>query len=123
MSSPTEKDDRREKQANAVAREVMQGARVESDAAYQAVLVSGGRVNHLLHFIVGVFTCGWWWIVWIFLAITGGEKRYVVRTDEFGNTRVEKGKALAKGVIAAVVGGAILFLIFIIGLGAVTSEA
>ena len=76
MSSPTEKDDRREKQANAVAREVMQGARVESDAAYQAVLVSGGRVNHLLHFFVGVFTCGWWWIVWIFLAITGGEKRY-----------------------------------------------
>ena len=90
MSSPTEKDDRREKQANAVAREVMTGARVESDAAYQAVLVKGARVNHLLHFIVGAFTCGLWWIVWIYHAIAGGEKRYIVRTDEFGNTRVEK---------------------------------
>ena len=113
-----EERDRRQKQADAVAREVMQGARVESNADYQAVMVGGGRINHLLHFFVGLFTCGWWWIVWVFLALTGGEKRYIVRTDEFGNTLVEKGKNLAKGIIAAVIAGAILLFIFLMILGA-----
>lgn len=76
-------------------------------------MVSGGRVNHLLHFFIGLFTGGWWWVVWIFLSITGGEKRYVVRTDDYGNTRVEKGSETAKAVVAAVVGGAILLLAFL----------
>ncbi len=122
MSTPADHESRRQRQADAVAREVMRGAKVESDADYQAVLVSGDRVNHLLHFIVGIFTCGWWWIVWIFFALTGGEKRYIVRTDEFGNTRVEKGKDLAKGIVAAVVGGAILLMVFLIVVSAVSGS-
>ena len=115
-----EESERRQRQADAVAREVMQGSRVESEGPFQAVMVSGSKVNHLLHFIIGIFTCGWWWIVWIFLGITGGEKRYMVRTDEFGNPRVERGKELAKGVVAAVIGGAILLLIFILAIGVTT---
>ena len=121
MGTSNGHEGRRQRQSDAVAREVMRGAKVESDADYQAVLVSGNRVNHLLHFFVGIFTCGWWWIVWIFLALTGGEKRYIVRTDEFGNTRVEKGKDLAKGVIAAVVGGAILLFVFLTIVSAIGS--
>ena len=109
-------------QADAVAREVMQGARVESENDFQAVMVGGSKINHLLHFFIGLFTCGWWWIVWIFLALTGGEKRYIVRTDEFGNTRVEKGKDMAKGIIAAIIAGVILLLIFVLILGVATGE-
>ena len=116
-----EDSERRQRQADAVAREVMQGSRVESEGPFQAVMVSGGKVNHLLHFFVGIATCGWWWIVWIFLGITGGEKRYMVRTDEFGNSRVERGKELAKGVVAAVIAGAILLLIIILVIGAATN--
>lgn len=45
-------DRRREKQADAVAREVASsGVRVESDSGYQAVLVEGRRVNHLLQLL------------------------------------------------------------------------
>ncbi len=116
-------DQRKEKQAQAVAREVVEGSRVESESDYQAVLVSGGKINHLLHFFVGVFTCGGWWIVWIFLTLTGGEKRYIVRTDDYGNTRVEKGKDLAKGIIAAAAGGAVLVLVFLIIISAVTDSS
>ena len=108
-------DERREKQANAVAREVASSdARVESDADYQAVLVEGRRVNHLLHFFIGLFTCGWWWLVWLFLGIAGGERRYIVRTDEYGNTRVEKPNSRTTLAIVAVVGGAVLLLIILL---------
>jgi hypothetical protein len=52
--------------------------------------VRGHRPNHLLHFLVGIFTLGLWWIVWFFIAIFGGEKRQMVSVDEFGNTFVQK---------------------------------
>ena len=117
-----EGDDRKQRQADAVAREVMDGARVESSADYQAVLVEGGKVNHLLHFFGGVFTCGLWWIVWVFLALIGGEKRYRVRTDEYGNTLVEKGKDRSKSIVAAVIGGAILLVILMVVLSASASS-
>ena len=109
-------DRRREKQADAVAREVASsGVRVESDSGYQAVLVEGRRVNHLLHFFVGIFTCGLWWLVWLFFGITGGERRYVVRTDEFGNTRVERPNSRPNpAIVAAVIGGVVLLLIILL---------
>lgn len=112
-------DRRREKQADAVAREVASsGVRVESDSGYQAVLVEGRRVNHLLHFFVGIFTCGLWWLVWLFFGITGGERRYVVRTDEFGNTRVERPNSRPNpAIVAAVIGGVVLLLILLLMAG------
>lgn len=39
---------------------------------------------------VGLLTCGAWWIVWLFLAISGGEFRRMVTVDEFGNVLVQK---------------------------------
>ena len=61
---------------------VLQGYRVESQTDFQAVLVSGRRVNHLLHFFISLFTLGFWLIVWLALGLFGGEKRVVVRVDE-----------------------------------------
>jgi hypothetical protein len=66
-----------------------QGARVESQSDFQAVLVTGKKVNHLLHFLIGLFTLGLWWIVWIILAIVGGEKRHLIQVDDYGNVRVQ----------------------------------
>lgn len=71
--------------AQAVAREVAAGSRVESQTGIMAVLVRGHRVNHLLHFFIGVITLGMWWIVWLILTITGGEKREVLTVDDYGN--------------------------------------
>jgi len=69
---------------------VVQGGRVESQSENMAVIVTGKPVNHLLHFLVGVFTCGLWWIAWLVIAITGGEKRQVITVDEFGNVLVQR---------------------------------
>jgi hypothetical protein len=61
------------------------GLRIESQSDFQAVLVEGKPVNHVLHAILTIFTCLAWGIVWIVLAATGGEKREMVVVDEFGN--------------------------------------
>lgn len=71
--------------ASTVQTQVVGGARIESQSDYQAVVVTGKKVNHLLHFIIGLFTLGFWWIIWLILGLTGGEKRQIIAVDEFGN--------------------------------------
>ncbi len=83
-------EERKRLLAATVQSEVVQGARVETQQDYQAVLVFGKAVNNLLHFLVGVFTCGAWWLVWIGIAIFGGEKRVMVVIDEYGNVLRQK---------------------------------
>jgi len=82
-------NDRREMLARQVQMSVVQGGRVESQTDYTAVIVKGKPVNHLLHFLIGVFTCGLWWIAWLIIAITGGEKREMLTIDEWGNALVQ----------------------------------
>lgn len=88
----TEKTDpeRRALLANTLQGQVANGARIESQSDFQAVVVRGHRVNHLLHFLIGLLTLGIWWLVWIMIAITGGEKRQMVTVDQFGNVFVQK---------------------------------
>lgn len=69
---------------------VQQGWRVEWQTDHQAIMVRGNRVNHLLHLILTLITVGWWTIVWILIAIFGGEKRQMVNVDEFGNVSMQK---------------------------------
>lgn len=66
------------------------GARVESQSDFQAVLVRGKPVNHTLHLILSLVTCGVWALVWATLGVAGGEKRYVVQVDEYGNTNIQR---------------------------------
>ncbi len=72
---------------------VAQGYRVESQSDFQAVMVKGKDVNHLLHFLISCVTWwvlgGWLW-VWLILWITGGEKRSMVTVDAFGIVNVSK---------------------------------
>ena len=71
--------------AQQVQMEIARGGRVESQSDAMAVIVHGRRVNHLLHFIIGILTLGFWWFVWIALALLGGEKRWLITVDERGN--------------------------------------
>ncbi|HEY2477270.1 MAG TPA: DUF2510 domain-containing protein [Solirubrobacterales bacterium] len=66
------------------------GLRIESQSDFQAVLVEGKPVNHVLHAILTIFTCLLWGIVWAIIAATGGEKREMVVVDEFGNVLWQK---------------------------------
>ena len=117
MSSEEENQDkrRRQQQAQAVANEVLQGSVVQSSSDYQAVLVSGSKVNHLLHFAITVVSCGFWACVWLFLSLTGGEEVYIVNTPEFGNSLVQrrpKGPTTPAVLFAVGVLGLWLFLVY-----------
>ncbi len=62
----------------------VEGARVESQSDFQAVVVKGKPVNHILHLILTIVTFGLWAIVWLGVAIFGGESRHMVSVDEYG---------------------------------------
>jgi len=83
-------DERKALLAQEVARAVAAGARVESQSDFMAVVVKGKRVNHILHFLIGIFTLGLWWIVWLIMALTGGEKRNMIQVDEYGNVLMQR---------------------------------
>lgn len=90
-ASATTNEQRKELLAQQVARAVAAGYRVETASDYQAVLVRGHRTNHLLHFFIGIFTLGiWWLLVWLPLWAFGGEKRVIVQVDPFGNVTQAK---------------------------------
>ena len=69
-------DERKDALRRAVQRQVSLGARVESLADYQAILITGHRPNHVLRLL----TLGLW----------GGEHRTSVSVDESGNTNLQK---------------------------------
>ena len=72
---------------------VRDGWRVESRSDFQAVLVTGRPVSHLLHAILAVLTLGLWLIGWLIVTVTGGEDRELVSVDPYGNIDSEKVKA------------------------------
>jgi hypothetical protein len=89
VESKKSPDERKKLLAESIQREVVQGARVESQSEFQAVMVKGERPNHTLHAIITLFTCGLWGIVWIVIGLTGGERRTMVVVDEYGNALVQ----------------------------------
>lgn len=82
--------ERKELLARAVANQIRQGWRVESQTDYQAVIVRGQRPNHVLHLILTLVTLGLWGIVWIAVVAFGGEKRGVIEIDAYGNTNIQE---------------------------------
>jgi hypothetical protein len=87
-------DERKASLAQQLQQASARGLRVESQSDFQAVLVEGKPVNHVLHAILTVFTCLLWGVVWAVIAGTGGEKRHMVVIDEFGNVQWQNlGKA------------------------------
>ncbi|MPZ23674.1 MAG: hypothetical protein GEU28_09035 [Dehalococcoidia bacterium] len=106
--------DRRAILAHHVAAAVASGARVESQSDTMAVLVLGNPVNHVLHFLVGVFTLGIWWIVWIVLSLAGGERRQAVRVDDYGFVLVETHRDATMSKVALGIVGAFTLFIFLI---------
>ena len=62
---------------------------MESQSDFQAVLIYGHRVNHVLHAIVTVVTCIWG-VVWLVMGLTRGERREIVQVDPWGNISVQR---------------------------------
>lgn len=76
--------------AQHVQHEVAKGGRVESQNDTTAVMVYGSPVNNVLHLILTLITAGFWLLIWIPVAIFGGEKRKMLVVDEFGNVQMQK---------------------------------
>lgn len=83
-------EERKAALAQHVAQAIARGARVESQSDYQAVVVYGKRVNHVLHAILSVLMVGLWLIVWALLVLTGGEKRNLIQVDDYGRVTTQK---------------------------------
>lgn len=92
MTQGISTEERRARLMAVVQAEVVRGARIESQTDTLAVIVHGRRVNHLLHFLIGILTVGAWWVVWLLLAILGGEKRYVIAVDDYGNVSTQRAR-------------------------------
>ncbi|MCO5970295.1 helix-hairpin-helix domain-containing protein [Actinoallomurus soli] len=69
---------------SAIMRQASLGWRVQAQSDVQAVMASGGQVNHALHLVITLLLCGLWLPVWIILAITGTEKRLTITVDPHG---------------------------------------
>jgi len=82
-------DERKRKVADQVRMEVTQGARVESQGDFDAVVATGKEVNHTVHLIATIFTCGIWGLVWLVFALTSGVKRKMISVDPYGQLLVQ----------------------------------
>ena len=77
--------------AGAIAQAAAEGKRVESQGDSQVTVVRGKRPNNVFHIIMTVLTAGvWFFLVWIWILIFGGEKRWLLTVDDFGNIREQK---------------------------------
>jgi hypothetical protein len=65
------------------------GGRVEYRSPFQAIIVYGKPVNHILHAILSIVTCIWL-IVWLIVAQSGGERREVLDVDPYGNLHTSR---------------------------------
>jgi len=61
------------------------GARIETQTPYSAVIVSGQKINHVLHLLISVLLCGLWLPVWLVLAAANQERRRTIEVDRCGN--------------------------------------
>ncbi|MGH3374941.1 MAG: ComEA family DNA-binding protein, partial [Actinoallomurus sp.] len=62
----------------AIMRQVSLGWRIESQFANYAVMATGGEVNHAVHALATMLTCGVWMPVWVILGVTGSEKHVII---------------------------------------------
>ena len=69
---------------------VLDGWRVESQTAGEAIVRKGERPNHILHLLLTLITFGLWAIVWIIVALTGGVKRRLITPNGVGGTDVRR---------------------------------
>ena len=89
MSSGHTFEERNDRFARAVSTRTLQGWNIvdRNDVDLEAVLMLPGKpVNHILHALISIFTCGLWAIAWIIFAITQKrEQRIRISIDSSGN--------------------------------------
>ncbi|GGY85035.1 hypothetical protein [Streptomyces nitrosporeus] len=67
-----------------VNRRIATGWRVESRSGSQAVLVRGQPVNHVLHALLALLSCGLWAVAWAGLSVVNKVERIALTVDAQG---------------------------------------
>jgi hypothetical protein len=65
-------------------------ARIESQSEYDAVIVIGRPVNHILHLLLSCVTFGLWLIVWLLAGLFGGERRVMISVNPDGDVNIAR---------------------------------
>jgi hypothetical protein len=55
-----------------------------------ALIVKPSNVNHMLHFVMSVFTLGVWAIIWLTLVILKREQKWRVSVNERGEVKTDR---------------------------------
>jgi hypothetical protein len=94
METNSTYEDKFQRFSSIISTKTMQGYIVadRNDKALVAVLVKPGeKVNHLLHLLISVISCGFWLVVWAFLALVKAkEQRVRISLDNAGNVNEER---------------------------------
>jgi hypothetical protein len=67
-----------------------ESVRLEGQSAYQATLLRGQPINHVVHGVLSLLTCGLWLFVWLIVGLAGGPKREQIFVDEWGGVHVQQ---------------------------------
>lgn len=87
---PVSPEQRQQMLGMAVNAEVVRGASIREMDQTSAVLLKKDEVNHILHLLLTVFTCGLWAIIWLLAAASARVHMYRLVVDEFGIVRRSK---------------------------------
>jgi hypothetical protein len=79
---PLSDDERRAWLAQQVDEHLRNGWQIESRTENLASLRIGKPINHVLHLLLTLVTCGVWVLVWIYLAMFQGERRKTISTAD-----------------------------------------
>jgi hypothetical protein len=90
MGEQKSADERKASLARTIANLVAQGRRVESQSDYQAVLIRGRHVRHVLHLVLTLITVGLWAPIWLAMWLLYRERREIAAVDEYGNVSVAR---------------------------------
>lgn len=96
---------------NEISKAAASGWTVVSHQNGHAVLNRGGRVRHLMHGLISLFTCGIWLLGWAIVAILGARQIMTISVDEGGMVHRKDPKPrwpYVAGVVGAVAVVAIL---------------
>jgi len=85
--NPPSADGRKALLAQAIMQEVVRGGRVETQSDYSAIVRYEKPVNHILHLILTLVSCGFWAVVWLILWVIAVVDKQTVSLyiDEYGN--------------------------------------
>lgn len=91
-----------------------QGGRLETRTATTAVVVAGKPINHILHLLLSVFSCGFWVPVWLMMTVFTGEQRRILNVDQFGQVSDVRGPLETfRKVLIGVAAGFLVFWLFL----------